>query len=157
MTTIKERAPIEYHTTQENLSQHRYVKEWESNRNDINAKINAYITRDYCYNGNQTVKDLFHRYCLKTGIHIPDYEREYYIRRDFSKKINNIIYSDNFLNDPSEDTLNNMYIEFKNSCNNQYIGDENRYQNIMNMINDEKPLYNIYKQLTSEEMDIIGW
>ena len=41
MTTIKERAPTEYHTTQENLSQHRYVKEWESNRNDINAKINV--------------------------------------------------------------------------------------------------------------------
>ena len=113
--------------------------------------------RDYCYNGNQRVKDLFHKYCIKTAIHIPEHDRKYYIRRDFLKKINNIIYSDNFLNNPSEETLSNMFRDFENSCNNQYIGDENRYQHIMNMIEDKSPLYNIYKQLTSTEIDTIGW
>ena len=192
MTTIKNKTPEIYYSDIDNMDHHEYVKTWNTHPGNMDAQIKAYIVRDYCYNSNKTVKDLFTFYCKKLSMIYTDEQRIKYLRQDFLNNfMKDIIMDPSFpykiididplpdylleqaskgcesairsteLHEENKDisgfTVRDLYTKFLENNKDKYRGDNDKYNMIMDLINTNASLYEIYNQFTKDELDFIGW
>ena len=165
MNTIKSKTPNIYHSTKECIDDHQYVKFWNDNPNSVDYKIKSYIVRDFCFNPERNVKELFQQHCKKVGMIYDKETRLKLHKRDFIEFISNKVMDVKFPDDidlENEDdvhTLSMIHIfhQFLTNNKDKYMGDNERYDRIMELIDSNASLYQIYNQFTSQELDWIGW
>jgi len=135
---------------------HEYVKKYKNNENVIDKKtlIDAYIVRDLYYTGETTTKILFENYCNKLNLNLSD-EKKIQIREyHFLESITKMMKSHNFV----ENTIQNHYNKFVNrEDNHREIENRSKYNIIMQMIEQNKNIEELYNVFSLEELYCIGW
>ena len=156
MDTIKSRTPNNYHSTKECINDHEYIKLWNDNPSSIDYKIKSYIVRDYCYLSNLSVKQVFENHCKKVGMFYDKNTIEKIQKQDFMKFFYKKVMEVNF-HDIKDLIINELFDDFLKENPNRYTGDPERYNIIMNMVDANASLYEIYKKFTNQELDCLGW
>tara|TARA_B100000073_G_C23586252_1_gene514373 strand:+ start:162 stop:632 length:471 start_codon:yes stop_codon:yes gene_type:complete len=141
-----------------NMSIEKCEQDMNKDPGNKNKQIIAYSYRDYIYNKNENVNNLFDKYCKKIGLSDTDEQIENMIKMKFINHLNHIIMSDE---DIPEVGLDKMYESYKSNYMEEFgqtiTNNRERYNKIMNMINNDYSLYHLYDQFTKKELDIIGW
>ena len=156
MDTIKSRTPEIYHSTKESLNDHQYVKFWNNNPESMDYKIKSYIVRDYCYIPEISVKQLFQNHCKKVGIFYDEECRDKLYKQDFARFVAEKLTGDTYC-DIKDTTISDAFSNFVEKNKNEYVGDPDRYNVIMDMVDANASLYEIYNQFTNDELDSLGW
>ena len=120
--------------------------------------IDSYMKRDYVYNKEKNVKDLFKNYCSKLGIfHTMDKDVDI-MKKGFIKKVEHIIMGDGFL---PKQTMYDMYDQYKREYSDEYERTHKvksqRYNKIIDMIRNEDKLYDLYNEFSIDELKCLGW
>lgn len=158
MTTITSHTPEIYKCHKDDIDNHQYVKSWKENPDNFDSKIRAYIVRDYCFRPNQDMKEMFEAHCKKTRIVYTEETRIRYLRQDFFKMLSNIMNNNDFPNmEIAELAFKDIYLKFMEENSHKYTGDTDRYRTIMDLVNRNTPLFEIYSHFTGQELDCIGW
>lgn len=143
---------VEY--TFNNFKTNELVRKLEENK-DITKfdKIQAYIIRDFEYHKDKTVKQLFHDHCVTVDIFIQDNKRFEIRFRDFMNKVEDKIKN----HDDSVVELIKTYDESMQKLSDTELEKQTRYNDIMDMVQHECKLCDIYDRFTEKEIDILGW
>ena len=120
--------------------------------------IDSYVKRDYICNKYGNVNDIFTKYLIKLGIFKTTDDEVTIMKKEFIKKIENLLMGTELL--PNQ-TIYDMYEQFKREYSDQYekthqIKSE-RYNKIMDMIKQERTLYDLYNEFTIDELKYLGW
>ena len=140
------------------FDEHKFVKKFnESSDNDDDLKntlINAYMVRDVHYNGKKTLTQLMEGHCSKLMLHLSEEDkkkrREYQFISNIKEMVNRQTFIDNKIQDYYNSVINRQDTEAE-------IANEQKYQKIMQMIDEGKSFEEIYNEFTVEELGYLGW
>jgi hypothetical protein len=155
MTALYEILPNNYACTA-GFDNHIYVKNFKNNVNvdDKKTLIDAYIVRDLYYTGETTLKKLFEKYCIQLHLNLSDEKKKQIREYEFLESITKMMRSDNFVDEP----LQYHYNKFVNrEDTNREIENRSKYNIIMQMIEQNKNIEELYNVFSLEELYCIGW
>lgn len=157
MTTLYNKIPKEFLCSSK-LEDHKYVKRFEEKKkSDFEYKqtlIEAYIVRDLYYEGKLTIKELFEKHCNKLHLNPSQEEqkkkREYEFLQSISLMMKNHTFEEELIQDHY-----NKFINRKN--NNRELENKSKYDEIMQMIEENEDIEDIYNIFSIEDLHYLGW
>ncbi len=137
---------------------HKLVQNFmESNENDPDYKqkmINAYIVRDVYYRGNLNLKEIMEQNCSKLNLNPTESQKQKKYENEFLNNIKNMIKNKEFV----EDSIENYYNKFINREDTlKEIEDKEKYNKIMELINNGSDIENVYNEFSIEDLLYLGW
>lgn len=142
------------------LDEHKFVKQFEECINPDSYQeykqilIKAYIVRDLYFLGKSSVKKLFEKHIKKLGLNPTEEEKKKKREYDFFNNIKLMIKNQKFVNESIEDHYN-KFINRKD--NDKELENKLKYDEIMQMIEQNKEIEDIYNLFSIGDLHYIGW